>query len=470
MSDEMRSSQAVRAAGAPSVLLDGTQCLSKTATGIGAYTRTLAASLRALGCNVGMLYDQRVKWRKRDPDIVIATQVFGHTPPGMAWLRRLAEAPSLLKAAVGAGGNARAVAVRPQGVELAAFEPPLPACDHVWNAEALLQRASRHFAMNGRFTSLAPPDGVTTAHWTAPVAVKARNIANIYTLHDLIPLQFPYFVADRNGRAAKLHAAIAYHADLIVTVSEASKRHIVELLGVSEERVSVTYQPAPHLPTVSQEDAERLVKTVYRAKPGNYALFVGAIEPKKNLQRLMEAFLLAAPGIPLLLVGPIGWLCDDELALLGVLAEEMPMQDRAIRRLGYLPRRHVVALMQCARFFVFPSVCEGFGLPALEAMTLGVPVLTSNTTSLPEVVGDAALQVDPLNIADLAKGVRTLANDGDLRVELARRGPIQAARFTPEIYRERLAAAYGKVGARLPVLPQDQPLLTKQGAHGQQTT
>lgn len=444
--------------GGPSILIDGTQCLSKTATGIGSYTRTLAAALRALGCGIGVVYDQRVRWRKNDPDIVIATQVFGHTAPGMEWMRRLREAPSFLKAAVGRGGKVRAVAVRSEGIELAAFDPPLPSCDHVWNAEALFHRASRYFAMNGRFTTLTPPDGVTAAHWTAPVAVEARNIANIYTLHDLIPLQFPYFVADRNGRSAKLHAAIARHADLIVTVSEASKRHIIELLGVSEERIAVTYQPVPHLPKVSQEDAERLVETIYRAKPGGYALFVGAIEPKKNLKRLMEAFLLAAPGIPLLIVGPIGWLCDDELALLATLSEDVRTEDRPIRRLGYLPRRHVVALMQCARFLVFPSVCEGFGLPALEAMALGLPVLTSNTTSLPEVVGDAALQVDPLDIAELAKGIRTLANDADLRAALTARGRVQVKAFSVELYRERLAAAYSKVGVRLPAVAHDHAL------------
>lgn len=440
----------------PSILIDGSQCLSKTATGIGSYTRTLAASLRAAGCNVSMLYGQPLKWRQDDPCIAIADQVFGNVPPSMRWVRLLKEAPFLLRAAIRRVGMAQAVAVPLRGVELSAFEPPLPPCDHVWNANGLFERASRWFAMSERLMPLAPPDDVKAVHWTTPVAVKAQGVPNVFTLHDVIPLQFPYFVVDRDGRSAKLHRAIAQQADLIVTVSETSKRHIVELLGVSEDRVSVTYQPVPQLPTIGQADAERLLETVYRVKPGAYGLFVGAIEPKKNLKRLIEAFLLAAPGIPLLVVGPIGWLCDEELALLHTLAEEVRKEDRVVRRLGYLPRRHVVALMQCARFVTFPSVYEGFGLPALEAMALGVPVLTSNNGSLPEVVGDAAVQINPLDVGDMAQGIRKLANDAGLRAELSARGRIQATKFSAEVYRKRLAAAYRKVGVQIPELQLDQ--------------
>jgi glycosyltransferase involved in cell wall biosynthesis len=196
-------------------------------------------------------------------------------------------------------------------------------------------------------------------------------------------------------------------------------------------------------------------------------LFLGAIEPKKNLGRLVEAFLLAGVDIPLLIAGPLGWLYDEDLALLDtigrqvhrkVIAGEMHgnvltgrMHDERppVRHLGYLPRRHVVALLQCARMFLFPSLHEGFGLPALEAMQLGVPVLTSNSSSLPEVVGEAAIVVDPLSVSEMAREIEHLASDGDLRAELSRRGPVQAAKFSKENYQARLAAAYKKVGLEL---------------------
>jgi glycosyltransferase involved in cell wall biosynthesis len=262
----------------------------------------------------------------------------------------------------------------------------------------------------------------------------------------------------------QLHREIARQADHIITVSQSSKQDIVDLLDVQEDRVSVTYQPAPSLPLLEQGRAERLVENVYGVRPGEYALFLGAIEPKKNLKRLIEAFLLAGVDIPLLLAGPLGWLYDEDLALLNAVGRQMRgrvakgedfgsgqiRDDRApVRHLGYLPRHHVVALLQCARLFLFPSLHEGFGLPVLEAMQLGVPVLTSNSSSLPEVVGEAALLVDPLNVSAMAREIERLALDGDLRADLSRRGPRQAAKFSKENYRVRLAAAYKKIGFEL---------------------
>jgi glycosyltransferase involved in cell wall biosynthesis len=179
--------------------------------------------------------------------------------------------------------------------------------------------------------------------------------------------------------------------------------------------------------------------------------------------------------IPLLMAGPLGWLYDEEEELLAIIgrrygqefdqdilggkvsglttqpspqrsAKSQEHDPRPVRHLGYLPRRHVTALLQCAKFFVFPSLYEGFGLPTLEAMQLRVPVLTSRTGSLCEVVGEAAFLVNPLDIDDIAHGIRQLDADSDLRAELARRGPVQAAKFSEEAYIQRLKGAYAKVG------------------------
>jgi glycosyltransferase involved in cell wall biosynthesis len=332
-------------------------------------------------------------------------------------------------------------------VDLGAIEPPLPRFDSALNASGIFDDAHQLCARRGAFVSLHTPIPLSAAHWTAPLPIKARGIPNIYSLHDLVPIQFPYFVLDRNGRMARLLSATAREADLITTVSEASKRQIIEILQVPEERISVTYQTVAPLPRIDQEDAERLVASVYHAKAGHYALFLGAIESKHNLRRLIEAHLLAGIDIPLLIAGPNGWLYEEELALI----EGISGSDRhgPVRRLGYLPRRHAVALLQCARFLAFPSICEGFGLPVLEAMQLGVPVLTSNTSSLPEVTADAALLTDPLDITELVRCIRQIANDADLRAELSRRGPLQAAKFGQKEYRGRLAAAYRRIGVQI---------------------
>ncbi len=430
----------------PSVLIDGSQFLSKAATGIGSYGRTLVRSLRKSGVKVSVLFGQSVQVPRNASPLTLAVQVFGSEPRPEGRLSRIIRnGPFLVSSLVGLTRTVRPLEVSTESVDLAAFEPPLPVADTVLNSSKLYDRAFLNFVLKDRLLSVEPPKDINLAHWTGPVPVKAKGVPNIYTLHDVIPLQFPYFVVDRAGLSVRLHNAIVREADHIITVSEASKRHIVDILKVAEDRVSVTYQPTPNLPTLDQVEAERLVETVYGATPGQYALFLGAIEPKKNLKRLIEAFLIANPGIPLLLAGPKGWLNKEELELIETVAKQNPV----VRQLGYLPRRHVTALLKCARFFTFPSIYEGFGLPVLEAMQLGVPALTSNTSSLPEVAGDAAVLVDPLDVAGLAAGIRALANDADLRAELSRRGPLQAEKFSEEVYKHRLAAAYAKVGISL---------------------
>lgn len=452
-----------------SILIDGAHFFGKSGTGIAGYARTLANTLATLGCGVEVLYGRPLVVEKHSTALALSTQVFGESPEPGTVGKLLNAASVAVHAHAPFRGIVRPIEISQAGVNLASIEPPLPKADVVWNASRLYDRAGYSFHVKRRLTEVRLDRPVALAHWTSPLAVKVKGCPNVYTIHDLIPAQFPHFVLDRGGRSANLHAAIAHEADLIITVSEASKLAIVEMLKVPPDRVHVTYQPTPPLPNVSREDSERLVQSVYGAKAGDYALFLGAIEPKKNLKRLIEAFLIANPGIPLLIAGPLGWLNDDVLDLLRTVETSYyppPTGENAdrltnlrvsrdkwhtclVRYLGYLPRRHVTALMQCARFFAFPSICEGFGLPVLEAMQLGVPVLTSNSSSLPEVAGDAAVLVDPLNVEDIARCVRMLAGDKPLRGELISKGRARVEEFSMEKYKVRLNAAYQYVGVTL---------------------
>jgi glycosyltransferase involved in cell wall biosynthesis len=424
-----------------SILMDGYDLLRAEGTGIASYGRTLATTLKSAGYSVGILFGQSVAERAGH----VGVQVFGKEPPAREWRRNLADVTSVLRAVRSRSIEANNVPL--SQIDLRALDSPLPPFDFALNASGAFKLAELAFALRGRFTEVLLPRKFDVMHWTRPMPIRARDTPNIYTLHDMVPLQFPYMVMDRGARLARLHTAIAHHADLIVTVSEASRRHIVELLGVPSERVCVTYQPVPSLPALPQVEAERLVETLYGATPGQYALFLGAVEPKKNLKRLIDAFLVSGVKLPLLIAGPLGWLCDGEMALLEMIAQasqarQVRQSEIPVRRLGFVPRLHLVALLKCARFFAFPSIYEGFGLPVLEAMQVGIPVLTSNTGSFPEVAGDAAILVDPLNVSAMAEQIRRLANDEGLRSELAIRGPVQAAKFSVASYRARLDAAY----------------------------
>ncbi len=435
------------------ILVDGAHFLNASGTGIASYSRTLCSTLRSAGCSIELLYGRSMTANKDSAPLALATQLYGGVPEPH-WLTRIAGAAGLaVRAHAPFRGAIRPRVVPQNGVELGSFEPPLPVADVVHNASRLYEQADYTFHARRRLTEVQFDRPVALAHWTSPLAVKAKGCPNVYTIHDLVPLQFPHFVLDRAGRSADLHAAIARDADLVVTVSEASKQAIVDLLKLPPDRVHVTYQPTPPLPDMPYDDAARVVQTMYGVKPGDYVLFIGAIEPKKNLRRLIEAYVLANPGIPLVIAGPLGWLYSRDLDLIKTITlnEAAFAGDRShtVRRIGYVPRSHLTALLRCARFMAFPSIHEGFGLPVLEAMQMGVPVLTSNVSSLPEIAGDAAVLVDPLDIGAISRGIRTLAADARLRTDLAARGRQQAGKFSVEAYGRRLREAYKRVGVDL---------------------
>jgi glycosyltransferase involved in cell wall biosynthesis len=303
-------------------------------------------------------------------------------------------------------------------------------------------------------------------HWTFPLPIRAKGAKNIYTIHDLVPLRLPYTTLDVKRRIIATLRGIADRADHIVTVSEASKRDIVNLLGVPEDRVTNTYQ-AVELPerlvSMPEEMARAAVEGTFGLSWGNYWLFYGAIEPKKNVGRLIEAYLASGSPHPLVIVGKQAWKVRQELGLIyeddhrvmqepewtdGVQVFSRRMRDRVIL-LDYAPFRLLVSLIRGARSVLFPSLYEGFGLPVLEAMSLGAPVLTANVASLPEVVGDAAVLIDPYDVRAIAEAIQALDAHESLRAELSRRGPRRAATFSNEAYDRRLAEMYGRLGVRL---------------------
>jgi glycosyltransferase involved in cell wall biosynthesis len=293
-------------------------------------------------------------------------------------------------------------------------------------------------------------------HWTYPLPVVARGARNIYTMHDLVPLRLPYTTLDNKRRYFRLNRLLGQRADHIVTVSEASKRDIVSLLGVPEEKVTNTWQAVDiprkftevPMPAVAAE-----VEGSFGLVAGQYWLFFGAIEPKKNVGRMIQAFLASNVDGPLVIVGKKAWKSEQELRLMFddhirtlVLEGGTLRTRRKVILLDYAPFRLLVNLIRGARAVLFPSLYEGFGLPALEAMLLGTPVITSNTASMPEVVGDAALTVDPYDISALVQAIRAVDGDPALRARLAEAGPRRAALFSPERYAERLAALYSRLG------------------------
>jgi glycosyltransferase involved in cell wall biosynthesis len=241
-----------------------------------------------------------------------------------------------------------------------------------------------------------------------------------------------------------MHVAIK-NASAIVTVSHSARRDLLNLHGVSPDRVSVVHEAAS---PVFRPIADRASLEAVRARyslPARFILYVGTIEPRKNLMRLMTAFADARQaGIPhqLVCVGPYGWASRD---LAGHI-ERLGIRD-AVHFTGYVPFEDLPAIYNLGDFFAFPSLYEGFGLPVVEAMASGIPVLTSNTSSLGEIAGDAAETINPLDTDAMADAIRRLASDGDLRRERSQLGLQRARSFSwTQTAREMLAVYHRAAG------------------------
>jgi len=289
-----------------------------------------------------------------------------------------------------------------------------------WRLSAMLA----HFARIPQ-DSLFP--GVALFHATDHLLPYFRRIKSVFTLHDLIFIFHPETHKPLNRWFLTLMMPrFLRAADAVIAVSECTKRDAVRFYGIPEEKITVIYEGVnPRFRPASPETIAS-VRARYNL-PEHFILYVGTIEPRKNLTALLEAFhhLLATHDLRLVIVGKKGWLYEGFFRRL----RELGLGNRVIFT-GYVPDEDLPAIYSAAELFVFPSLYEGFGLPVLEAMACGVPVICSNTSSLPEVAGDAALLVDPTDVRALAGAMEQALTDEALRVTLRARGIERAQRFT----------------------------------------
>lgn len=448
----------------PRVFLDGYNLALDQGTGVATYARNLSFAMGRLGFEVGVLYGTRAapSLHPLIREIAFFDERVGDPPK---WLLALRRGYRMIRSP--GGETAERVPISGQ-VIATTFRDRLPHFDEIWNAQEVFQQAQARFRFLRRRMSVRlrgrRPELV---HWTYPLPLRMPGARNIYTLHDLVPLRLPYTTLDNKRRYFRLNRLLGRHADHIVTVSEASKRDIVSLLGVPEERVTNTYQ-AVHIPRkftdIPLPAVHEEVRGTFGLEAGRYWLFFGAIEPKKNVGRLIQAFLASGVEGPLVIVGKKAWKSEQELRLLFDDHIRWPAQEGSSLRtrhkimlLDYAPFRLLVSLIRSARAVLFPSLYEGFGLPALESMLLGTPVITSNTSSMPEVVGEAALTVDPYDISALVQAIQALDRDPELRARLAFEGPRRAALFSEERYDERLRTLYRRLGIPVAEAPAAAP-------------
>jgi glycosyltransferase involved in cell wall biosynthesis len=275
-----------------------------------------------------------------------------------------------------------------------------------------------------------------------------RAFKTVLTIHDLVYRRFPE-VTDPNT-LRKLNRHLPYHArqaHAIFADSEATRREVIDLLEVPAEKVH-TVHCGVHESFRPVEDRAALEAARRRyALPDRFLLFVGTVEPRKNLVTLLSAFadLAADPGFchGLVIVGGQGW---RDTAIHDALVRH-PAAGRIITT-GFVPDADLPLIYNLADALAFPSLYEGFGFPALEAMACGTPVVTSKVSSLPEVAGDAAVLVDPHDARDVAAGLRRVLNEPGLREELRRKGLARAREFSWERAARRALELFEQVASQ----------------------
>jgi len=262
----------------------------------------------------------------------------------------------------------------------------------------------------------------------------------LLTVHDLSFLRYPdHFVPKLVRYLERVVPASVARADRVLADSEATRADLIRLLGTPPEKVEVLYSGVdPRFrPEPESGERERLRARYGLDRP--YVLSVGTLQPRKNFVRLIRAFArLPDTGRVLVIAGGRGWLYES------VLEEAARHPDR-VRVLGFVEDADLPALYRGADLFVFPSFYEGFGLPVLEAMACGVPVVCSGVSSLPEVAGDAALLVNPEDEDGLMGAMRRALEDEGLRREMTARGRARAAEFTWERAARQLLGVFGVI-------------------------
>jgi glycosyltransferase involved in cell wall biosynthesis len=241
------------------------------------------------------------------------------------------------------------------------------------------------------------------------------------TIYDMTCYLMPELHPSANLRADRSLAELLRRADRLIAISECTRNDAVRVLGLAADKIDVIY---PGIGAAFFDPPAEQISEV-RSRYGMrrpFVLFVGTIEPRKNLGMLLDAFHALPASIrdefELAVVGPLGWASAETTARV-----------KRTKYLGYVPEADIAALTAAATVFAYPSLYEGFGFPVAQAMAAGVPVITSNVSSMPEIAGDAAILVDPRSQAELRDALSRLLLSPDLRGELAGRGRLRAQGF-----------------------------------------
>lgn len=319
--------------------------------------------------------------------------------------------------------------------------PPLPLPHHV--RQASLWTPSHHRFESAALVTELTAKRLALLHSPDFIPPFGGRFRSIITIHDLNFIHFPQFLTSESARYYGQIQRAVERADHIITDSNWTRDDVLGQLGVPPERVTTVYLASnPVYRSITDRQEVRRAVTRY-GLPSDFIIFVGTLEPRKNVPTLLKAFRQLRDGgynVHLAIVGRKGWLYDEVFSTL----TELKLAD-SVHFLENVSNEDLVRLYNAARCLALPSYYEGFGLPPLEAMACGTPVVVSDRASLPEVVGDAGLLVDPDRPEALCAALARILDDSELRKSLRQRGLIRAGEFSWARAARETMAVYERV-------------------------
>lgn len=423
------------------ILVDGFNLNLKKGSGIKTYGMTLLDAYATMGQDVSVLLDNQFTSGKNS--ILDEVNLFDQEEIrpvkrfNPEWMRKAKALGHLL-------GSRHSHLITPKITEPDPLNYLSQVADsrysHIENVPDVFHAANRLFAVTKKVTTIKPKEKVDVFHLTTPWPVKVAGAQSVITIHDLIPLKVPFTTLDMKNHFYQLFKWAANSADMIFSVSEHTKKDIIDIYGVPENKIHVTYQSYKKSETLTTEEDDAIYLKSKKLDAQKYVLFVGNIEPKKNIKALIQAMAYIPKGYKLAVVGRKAWMHEGQLSDL-----TRYLKKKEYVFLDYVSEEELSMLYKNALCMVFPSLYEGFGLPVLEAMAHDCPVICSNVSSLPEVGGDAALYVNPYKFTEIRDKLKLVISNEELRRGMIEKGRKRVEFFSPENYVKRLGQAYEKL-------------------------
>lgn len=428
--------------------IDGFNLALAQGSGVATYARTLAEAVSGLGVPIDLIYGLDVP-PSSVPDrretlffSALAEGRSGGEAPERTSLKGKLQAWLPGKAPLALVEVPRTGRVVRQGIAAT-----VPAHDRLFTRHRLFYRGRKYLERHGTLMPVRVADPPSIMHWTYPVPVRMVGARNVYTIHDLVPLRLPYLSRENKAYHETLLTECIAAAVHIATVSETSRRDILAWLPAVAHRVTNLGQAvrSRFMPSIDGHAEDERLAALFDLEPQGYFLFYGAIEPKKNVGRLIEAYLAAGLETKLVIVGASAWEAAEELRVLNGAHGTVLDRARRVRRIDYLPIEQLGIVVRGARAVVFPSLYEGFGLPAVEAMCAGIPVIAGAAGALPEILGETAMLVDPYDVAAIRDALIEIDRNPGLRAALSAAGKRRAPEFALEPYQARIQDLYTRL-------------------------